>query len=349
MSKTTRPGSRGATLADVGRAANVSPMTVSKVLRKTGRISEKTQERVMQAAVSLGYVNNQLASFLGSATSDIVCVLIPSASDSVFSEILSSISETLRPFDLRTFVGESNFNPEIEFEQVRSFLSIRPAGLILSGGVKRLAKTDDILAKHGTATVQVWDGDTRSGAANIGPSHEIAGRMMAEHFIKAGLKNVAYIGSELGTDLCAAQRAQAFERTLRRHGIGFTAITSESVPRQAIGGAWLTEQMLDDHTGIEGVHFLNDAMALGGIRTMYQRGLNVPDQMQVTGFNGTSLATSVRTQLTTINMSYTNIGKAAAQSVMSLARGEVVAASQVQESCFVQGNSTIAPRPKAVL
>ncbi|MEJ8472566.1 LacI family DNA-binding transcriptional regulator [Roseibium algae] len=331
---------RGATLADVGLAANVSPMTVSKVLRKTGRISEETQERVLEAAVKLGYVPNQLAGSLGSATSNIVCILIPSASDSVYSEILSSISRTLRPLELRTFVGESNFDPEIEYEQVRSFLSIRPAGLILSGGVQRLAKTDDILEKHGADTVQIWDGDRQTATANIGPSHEMAGRMMAEHFVELGLKNVAYIGSELSKDLCAARRAEAFEHTARQHGLKFTAITSESAPRQAIGGTLLTERMLEDQSDIEGVHYLNDAMAIGGIRAMYQRGLVAADHMQVTGFNGTSLATSVRTRLTTIDMSYTHIGEAAANAVISLAAGQPVSAVQVEDCKFVQGNTS---------
>lgn len=343
MKKPTGNRQQRATLADVGKAAQVSPMTVSKVLRKTGRISEATQKRVLQAVAKLGYVPNQLAGSLGAATSNIVGVLIPSADDTVNSKILSSINKKLNQYGMRTFVGESNFEPDIEYEQVRSFLSIRPAGLILSGGVRRHAKTDDLLEKHGIATVQIWDGDMQTGTANIGPSHEDIGRAMATHFLDLGLKNVAYVGSELSHDLCAARRAGSFERTLQDHDVTCTFVTSENVPRQSGGGAALTERMLDEHKGIGGVHYLNDAMALGGLRVMYQRGFLVPDQIQVTGFNGTSLETSVRTRLTTINMSYAKLGTAAAEAVIALADGRDVQSLMIQDTQFVYGNTTGKP------
>ena len=328
------------TLTDVGELAGVSAMTVSKVLRGTGRIPEETRKRVRLAAQELGYVTNQLASLLAGASSNMVGVLIPTARDVVYSDILSAINSELRPAGLRTFIGESYFDSAVDFEQASSFLSIRPAALILHGGITRKAETLKLLKKQHCPVIQIWDVENTDFDISIGPSHVEAGRLMAEHFLSLGLERVGYVGAEMELDICAAVRANSFERTLNAHGVQLIRSVAEDLPRQAEGGEILTRRLLDHHPTIQGIHFLNDAMALGGMRVSFERGISVPDQLKIGGFNATSYVHSVRTRLTTISMSYQNIGRKAAQGVIALYSGEQVPQIQVEPITLERGNST---------
>ena len=125
------------TLEDVARHVGVSKMTVSKVLRGTGSISEETCKKVNQAVIELGYLPNRLAGSLSSSSSEVVGVVIPSINDVSFGELVNGINSTLRPRGLLTFIGESQFNPDTEEEVIKGLLSMQPRGLIVNGGIAR--------------------------------------------------------------------------------------------------------------------------------------------------------------------------------------------------------------------
>ncbi|HXV28922.1 MAG TPA: LacI family DNA-binding transcriptional regulator [Sinorhizobium sp.] len=328
------------TLRDVAARAGVSTMTASKVMRGAGSISEKTRQKVRQAADDLGYLPNSLAGSLSSRKSRMVAVIIPSISDIVFSEVLSGVNAVLRPHGFQTFIGESLFDPEIEADLVRAMLSFRPAGLLLNGGMARSPDAEKLLARRDCPAIQLWDSDDIELDFSAGPSHEEAGRLVAAHFLERGLRRVAYVGAELDKDLCARRRYLALKSSLAAAGIDLVSVTSETRPRQAETGRVLAMQLLETHPEIEAIHFLNDAMALGGLSYLYEAGISVPERVSVVGFNGTSLANVVRTRLTTVDVPRTEIGVAAAHALLQMLSGERVQGPWRARLQVVQGNTT---------
>ncbi len=93
----TNTNKRPLTLRDVSEASGVSEMTVSRVLRNKGDVSAATREKVQEAAKRLGYVPNKIAGALASQRVNLVAVIIPSLGNMVFPEVLSGISEVLKP------------------------------------------------------------------------------------------------------------------------------------------------------------------------------------------------------------------------------------------------------------
>ena len=91
---------RPLTLRDVSEASGVSEMTVSRVLRNRGDVSDKTREKVLEAARRLGYVPNKIAGALASQRVNLVAVIIPSMSNLVFPEVMAGISDVLDETDL---------------------------------------------------------------------------------------------------------------------------------------------------------------------------------------------------------------------------------------------------------
>lgn len=329
------------TLLDVAAKAGVSRMTVSKVMRDVGNISEETRQKVRKAIDDLGYLPNSLAGSLSSRKSRMVAVIIPSISDVVFSEVLSGVNAVLRPRGFHTFIGESHFDPSIEADLLRAMLSFQPAGLLLNGGMARNRDSERLLEKRNCPAIQLWDYDNSDLDFGAGPSHEEAGQLVATHFLKRGLKRIAYVGAELDKDLCARCRYLALRSSLAADGVDLVSIISEDKPRQAETGRILTQQLMRDHPGIQAIHFLNDAMALGGLSYLHGAGIAVPDQVSVVGFNGTSIPNTVRTRLTTVDVPRAAIGGMAAQALLDILANAPVNRSWRAALQLIQGNTTM--------
>lgn len=311
------------TLADVARRANVSTMTVSKVLRGTGAISEKTRTRVFAAAEELGYVPNRLAGSLSARKSMLIAVLIPSIADTIYAEIISSLHSLLDQASLSILIAESQMDPETEERQLQELLSLRPAFLVRSGGIASTARTKHLLQRFEVPHIQIWDGDDPQGQVNVGPSHIEAGKIAAGHFLDLGLRKVTYIGAETQLDICACRRMDSFVADMASAGADVCVITEPDVPRQAESGELLTRRLLESGQKVEGIFYLNDAMAIGGLRVLLNAGYRVPEDVRVLGFNGTSREQTINTRLTTISTDGRNLGEVVARAILE-SDGEVL-------------------------
>ena len=124
---------RPLTLRDVSEASGVSEMTVSRVLRNRGDVSEATRAKVLETAKRLGYVPNQIAGALASSRVNLVAVIIPSLSNMVFPEVMTGISEVLDDTPFQPVVGVTNYQPDREEKVLYEMLSWRPSGIIVAG------------------------------------------------------------------------------------------------------------------------------------------------------------------------------------------------------------------------
>lgn len=309
--------SRAPTIVTVAAAAGVSPMTVSKVLRGTGRISAATRERVIRVADELGYVPNGLAGALSSQNSQIVGVLIPSIGDMVYSGVLAGINAVLVPRGLASFIGETFFDAQNEARLVRTMLSLKPVGLILTGGLDRTAGTLHLLRQSGVRCVQLWDGDRPDLDATVGLSHVAAGQAAADIFLSAGLREAVFIGAQLDRDLCAARRLEGFHARMTQAGGTCRVLADEALQRDAASGQALTATLLQGSNPPGAIHYLNDAMAIGGLRALLDAGVDVPRQTSVIGFNGTSLRHAIQTRLTTIEVPLGEVGTRTALALLT--------------------------------
>ena len=105
---------RPLTLRDVSEASGVSEMTVSRVLRNRGDVSEATRAKVLEAVKTLGYVPNKIAGALASQRVNLVAVIIPSMRNMVFPEVMAGISGVLEDTELQPVVGVTDYLPEKE-------------------------------------------------------------------------------------------------------------------------------------------------------------------------------------------------------------------------------------------
>ncbi len=247
MRQVAKDKTRIVTLLDVAVKAGVSSMTVSKVLRGVGNISEETRQRVRCAADELGYLPNNLAGSLSSRKSRMVAVIIPSMSDIVFSEVLSGVNAILRPNGLHTFIGESHFDPGIEADLVREMLSFRPAGLLLNGGMARSAACDKLLERRTCPAIQLWDCDNEDLDFSAGPSHDAGRATRCCAFPGAPPEARCLYRRRIGEGSLRPLPLPCLAVVrLRAANIDVISMVCEHRPRQAETGRALTQELIRD-------------------------------------------------------------------------------------------------------
>jgi len=254
-------------------------MTVSRVLRNRGEVSEKTREKVLLAARQLGYVPNKIAGALASNRVNLVGVLIPSLSNMVFPEVMMGISKVLDETPLQPVVGVSDYGSEKEEKVIFEMLSWRPSGLIVAG-LEHTEAATKMMQNSGIPIVEIMDVDGTAIDAAVGISHTRAGRETAKEILRRGYRKIGFLGTKMPLDHRARKRFEGFEAVLKEEGLSLAAEEYYS------GGS---------------------ALAKG------RAGIDVPGEMGLAGFNGVDLIDGLPKRLATMDSCRVEIGETAAQ------------------------------------
>lgn len=313
MSSPAQPDSRRPlTLRDVSEASGVSEMTVSRVLRNRGDVSEGTRERVLQAARNLGYVPNKIAGALASQRVNLVGVIIPSLSNMVFPEVMTGISEVLEDTGLQPVVGVTNYSPDREEAVIYEMLSWRPTGLIIAG-LEHSDAARAMLAQAGVPVVEIMDIDGAPVDSAVGISHRRAGRQMAEAILAAGYRRIAFLGTQMPNDHRARKRLEGFEEALHKAGLALVDREFYSGGSALLKGREMTEAVLARNPDVDFLYYSNDMIGAGGLLYCLEKGLDVPGKVGLAGFNGVELLDGLPRKLATMDACRLEIGRRAAE------------------------------------
>ena len=311
---TTR-NKRPLTLRDVSEASGVSEMTVSRVLRKRGDVSETTKKRVLAAAKELGYVPNQIAGSLASQRVNLVAVIIPSLSNMVFPEVLTGINQVLENTPLQPVVGVTDYMPEKEERVLYEMLSWRPSGVILAG-LEHSDAARAMMRNSGIPVVEIMDADGLPIDSMVGISHRRAGLEMAQAIQKQGYKNIGFVGTKMPLDHRARKRFEGFTEGLAKAGIEIRDRDFYSGGSALAKGREMTQSMLERNPDLDFLYFSNDMIGAGGLLYLLDQGIDVPGQIGLAGFNDVELLQGLPRKLATMDACRLEIGRAAAQIIL---------------------------------
>jgi LacI family gluconate utilization system Gnt-I transcriptional repressor len=310
------PAKRPLTLRDVSDACGVSEMTVSRVLRNRGEVSEATRNRVLAAAKELGYVPNQIAGSLASQRVNLVAVIIPSLGNMVFPEVLSGINQVLEDTPLQPVVGVTDYLPEKEERVLYEMLSWRPSGVIIAG-LEHSDATRAMLENAGIPVVEIMDTDGRPVNAMVGISHRRAGREMAKAILKEGYEHIGFMGTKMPLDHRARKRFEGFTEGLAKAGIEIEDRDFYSGGSALAKGREMTQEMLERSPDLDFLYYSNDMIGAGGLLYLIEQGVDIPGQIGLAGFNGVELLQGLPRQLATMDACRAEIGQAAARIVLN--------------------------------
>ena len=331
---------RPLTLRDVSEASGVSEMTVSRVLRNRGDVSEATREKVLEAARTLGYVPNKIAGALASQRVNLVGVIIPSLSNMVFPEVLTGISEVLEDTGLQPVIGVSNYSPDREESVLYEMLSWRPSGVILAG-LEHTPAAAAMLSQAGVPIVEIMDIDGTPVDSAVGISHRRAGRQMAETIIAAGYRRIAFLGTQMPNDHRARKRLEGFEDALARQGLTLADREFYSGGSALLKGREMTEAVLKRSPDVDFLYYSNDMIGAGGLLYCLAQGLDVPGKIGLAGFNGVELLDGLPRRLATMDACRLEIGRKAAEIIAGRGHGGVIGGEVIELFPTLQPGDTI--------
>ncbi|SEM95241.1 transcriptional regulator, LacI family [Loktanella fryxellensis] len=315
-----KPPRRPMTLRDVSEASGVSEMTVSRVLRNKGDVSPATRTKVQAAAKRLGYVPNRIAGSLASSHVNLVAVIIPSLKNMVFPEVLSGISDALDATELQPVFGVTEYRPDKEEQVLFEMLSWRPAGIIIAG-LEHSDPSRAMLAQADVPVVEIMDTDGDPIDACVGISHRRAGREMAEAIIAAGYRRIGFMGTQMPLDHRARKRFEGFTHTLARSGIEIADRDFYAGGSALIKGREMTQAMLNRHPDLDFLYYSNDMIGAGGLMYLLDRGIDIPGQIGLAGFNGVELLAGLPRRLATMDACRFEIGHRAARIIADRVAG----------------------------
>lgn len=303
---------RPLTLRDVSEASGVSEMTVSRVLRNRGDVSEATREKVLEAAKALGYVPNKIAGALASQRVNLVAVIIPSLRNMVFPEVMSGISAVLEETDLQPVVGVTDYLPEKEERVLYEMLSWRPSGVIIAG-LEHTDASRAMLKASGIPVVEIMDTDGTPIDCAVGISHRRAGSEMARAILKQGFQRIGFMGTKMPLDHRARKRFEGFTEGLAKAGVEIADQEFYSGGSALAKGREMTKAMLARDPELDFLYYSNDMIAAGGLLHLLDAGIDIPGQVGLAGFNGVELLDGLPRKLATMDACRDEIGRKAAQ------------------------------------
>lgn len=331
---------RPLTLRDVSEASGVSEMTVSRVLRNRGDVSDATREKVLLASKTLGYVPNKIAGALASQRVNLVAVIIPSLSNLVFPEVLGGISQELEDTGLQPVVGVTNYSPEKEESVLYEMLSWRPSGVILAG-LEHTSAARAMMESAGIPIVEIMDVDGQGVDSVVGISHRRAGLHMAEAIVAAGYRRIGFLGTKMPEDHRARKRLEGFQEGLALAGLTLEDREFYQGGSALLKGREMTEAILTRSPDLDFLYYSNDMIGAGGLLWCLEKGIDVPGKLGLAGFNGVDLLDGLPRRLATMDACRREIGKRAAQIIAGRSHSGLVGGEVIELEPTLQPGDTI--------
>ena len=307
------------TLADVANAAGVSAITVSRALRVPGQVSKDTRTKIKAAIAKLDYIPDPVAKALASAQSDLIGVLLPSVTNNAFADTIRGIYDVSEPSKYSVQLANTRYTPAQEERLLRSFLRQRPAGLIVSG-IDQSEEVSKLLRDAPCPVVQIFEIGPDPVDMMVGFSHIEAAAAGTAHLIEKGYRKIGFIGARM--DPRAERRLLGCRRALENAGIfdPVRMMTSSSRSSASEGGALLA-QLLEKAPDTDAVLCNNDDLAIGVLFEAQRRGLDIPRQFGICGFNDMDMVSQSNPALTSVRTPRRQVGRRAIEMLLARLKG----------------------------
>lgn len=302
-------------LQDVAERAGVSIATASRSLSGREGVSEGVAERVRVVARELGYVANVHARSLAGGASTSVGLVVHEIGDPYFAEIATGVMRVGASKGLTVQVCHTGRDPEQELVQIRQLVAQRIGGIVIAGSgfvdpaMQAEARQDlkDYRAQGGRVAVI---GRHHLGADAVLPDNVGGGRSATEHVLGLGHTRIAFAAGsrELTT---VADRLAGAEQALAAAGQDLDRVPIVEAAFTREGGKQAAHRIMDEHPDVTAVVALNDDMAIGILSALRSRGVRVPDDVSVVGFDDIDVAGDLAPSLTTIRLPMVEMGETA--------------------------------------
>ncbi|MDF9799919.1 DNA-binding LacI/PurR family transcriptional regulator [Catalinimonas alkaloidigena] len=303
---------------DIARALKLSPSTVSRALNDHYSISEKTKLRVLAYAHEVGFRKNLNASRLIQRKTFTLGILMPEVVSHTFSTLAQGINDVLEPVGYDMLIMNASEQYKKEVHMLNYLASIRVDGIIFSPTqqTKDYAHLQSLL-KNKIPFVNIDRGLTNVDCHQILLDDEEGAFQAVQHLVNLGCRSIAHIAGPPEA-LNSRNRIIGYRKALEAGGLAFDA-SLLTYSDFIIGNSMEAVRSLFERDNIpEGIFAVNDEIVLGCLQMAAQKGIQVPEQLALVGFDDEVYSRFFRPSISTVRSPIREMGQKAAQLCLNM-------------------------------
>jgi len=307
-----------ATITDIAKELNTTPATVSRALSNHPRISAKTKKSVHEAALKLNYKRNKIASSLRSGRTHLIGVMIPSAEINFFGSVVHGIESVANSNGYGVLLFQSNEQKDYEEKGLENFIAARVDGILVSIAKDTIEYSHFLEIKSRRVPIVFFDRTNDDLELDSVVIDDYKGAFMAtEHLLSQGYKRIAHISGpqhlknfhDRLKGYLAALRANKIEVDQSLIYDGNVSIDS---------GRNGTKHLLSLKNPPDAIFATEDFTALGVIKELKQRGIEIPQQFGVIGFANELFGEHITPTLSTVDQQTIQMGRSALDLLLNI-------------------------------
>lgn len=327
------------TIQDVARLAGVSTATVSRVLSKPDVVRNHTQEQVMAAVRQLDYQPVAAARALASGRTHTVGCVIPTLDHAIFARSTQAMQTTLAQAGYQLLVASHEYDPGTEFELVRA-LQHRGVDALVLVGTDHAPRLWEALSAWRKPTLLTWSCDPR--LPSLGFDNAGAARMATEHLLGLGHRDIAVISGFSAHNDRARSRIEGVRQALTRLKLTLPPIRVTEQAFNLEGGRLGLRKLMSSRQPPTAIFCGNDLLAVGALLEAQRLNLKVPEHLSICGIDNLEISEAINPGLTTVSLPTQDLGRIAAQYMLTAISGDVIAAqSLLPFELVIRGSTSV--------
>jgi LacI family sucrose operon transcriptional repressor len=283
------------TIKDVAEKAGVTVTTVSRVLNNRGYISDATRKKVYKAMEEINYHPNELARSLYRGKSNLIGLIIPTVGHPFFGELAAFIEEYAYSQEYKVLLCNSQFDREKEKEYLEMLKRHQVDGIIMASHTIQVDQFSRV-----NLPIVTFDRQINEKIPYVSSDNFRGGELATNLLIEKGCKKIAHICGNLGLDLLANRRNEAFMATARRQGIEYYTVQTEINVFETNQYESLIRDLFIENPDLDGIFASSDLMAASAVKICSDLNKKIPEEVRIIGYDDINVASLVTPQITTI-------------------------------------------------
>ena len=313
------PSRKPASIKDVARLAGVSHSTVSRALRNNPRVNSETIERIRRIAAEFGYRTSAVGRSLATRRTNTIGVVVTTITDMFAAEVVSGIEEAAAAHDYSIFLANSNADPDREVRVVHTLEERRVDGIVVTAS-RVGALYVPMLAQMRVPIVLLNNQHPSEFAHSVMIGNTESSSTATKHLIDLGHRRIAYVGDRNGRQ-SDTERFAGYRYALDAADLPFEpelVVHAEGNPE---GGMASMARLLELPVPPTAVFCYDDMTAIGALRGIRVRGLRVPGDISLIGFDDLPIVRYTDPPLTTVRQPMAQMGRLAMETLFDILAG----------------------------
>ena len=311
-------------IAEVARICGVSKATVSRVINNIPQgVGPETREKVMKTIRELNYRPNALARSVATSKSGTIGLIIPDVGNFFYPKVIRGVTDYMDSCGYNVIVANSDYDPEREAQQLLRLVDRRVDGILLCSGVSNKDFLCDFRKHNIPLALLGRNFDNSCSDASITGDNVRGAYKSAAHLIRNGSRRVVYVEGNPHV-AGSKQRLQGYKQAHVEFGIPVREEFIISGEYSIAFGEETAEKLLESGMEFDAIMTGSDLIAIGIVSRLMKRGLRVPEDIEVIGFDNIELTTVVSPMLSTISKPHYEMAQHISEQLIRIIQGETI-------------------------